>query len=58
MASHAWAEHDLVAYFVRRMYYPIQGMVITVSNVLNLVGQIAFGFGGSCHLKRGTVATW
>ena len=50
MASHAWAEHDLVAYFVRRMYYPIQGLVIIVSNVLNLVGQITNGFGGSCHL--------
>jgi len=58
MASHAWAEHDLVAYFVRRLHYPTQSKGIIVSNVLNFEGQIALGIEGSCHLYGGTVATW
>jgi hypothetical protein len=39
MASHVWAEHDLVAYFVRRRYYRVLLLKPVGSFVLKKQGQ-------------------
>jgi hypothetical protein len=39
MASHVWAEHDLVAFFMRHLNYRIVCLEVTGSNVLKLLGH-------------------
>ncbi len=41
MASHAWAEHDLVAYFVRRTHYRVVLNITTVTFVPEIPGQMS-----------------
>ncbi len=41
MASHAWAEHDLVAYFVRRTHYRVVPNIPTVTIVPEIPGQLS-----------------